>query len=86
MKIKFIEHAKERMIERGASEEEVKKVLFFGTDITAKKGRKAKEMIFPYEEKWIGRVYPQKKIVVVYKEEKDEALVITVKVFYGQWR
>jgi len=51
MKIKFIEHAKERMIERGASEEEVKKVLFFGTDITAKKGRKAKEMIFPYEEK-----------------------------------
>jgi hypothetical protein len=54
MKIKFIEHAKERMIERGASEEEVKKVLFFGTDITAKKGRKAKEMIFPYEEKWIG--------------------------------
>jgi len=43
-------------------------------------------MIFPYEEKWIGRVYPQKKIVVVYKEEKDEALVITVKVFYGQWR
>jgi len=39
MKIKFIEHAKERMIERGASEEEVKKVLFFGTDITAKKGR-----------------------------------------------
>jgi hypothetical protein len=86
MKIKFIEHAKERMIERGASEEEVKKVLFFGTDITAKKGRKAKDMIFPYEEKWIGRVYPQKKIVVVYKEEKDEALVITVKVFYGQGR
>jgi len=27
MKIKFVEHAKERMKERGASEEEVKEVL-----------------------------------------------------------
>jgi len=86
MKIKFIEHAEERMTERGASGEEVRKVLLFGTDIEAKKGRKAKEMIFPYEEEWIGRVYPQKKIVVIYKEEKDETLVITVKVYYGQWR
>lgn len=74
------------MVERGASEEEVRKVLFFGTDITAKKGRKTKEMILPCEEKWIGRVYPQKKIVAIYKEEKDETMVITVKVFYGQWR
>ena len=73
-------------MERGASEEEVRKVLFLGTNLAAKKGRKAKEMIFPYGEKWIGRVYPQKKIVVIYKEEQDETLVITVKVFYGQWR
>jgi hypothetical protein len=86
MKIKFIEHARERMTERGASEEEVRKVLLFGTDIEAKRGRKAREMILLYGEKWMGRVYPEKKIVVIYKKEKDEILVITVKVFYGQWR
>jgi len=37
MKIKFVEHAKERMKERGASEEEVKEVLLLGADISAKK-------------------------------------------------
>jgi hypothetical protein len=37
MKIKFVEHAKERMKERGTSEEEVKEVLLLGADISAKK-------------------------------------------------
>ena len=50
MKIKFVEHAKERMIARGVSEAEVEKVLLQGTDIPAKKGRKAKEMTFEYGE------------------------------------
>lgn len=86
MKIKFVEHAKERMIARGASEAEVEKVLLLGTDIPAKKGRKAKEMTFEYEEYWLGKVYPQKKVVVIYVEENDEIIVITAKVFYGQWR
>lgn len=86
MKIKFIEHAKERMRERGASEEDVKKVLSLGIEMSARKGRKAKEMIFTYKEEWLGRIYPQKKIVVIYTEEKGETVVITVKVFYGEWR
>jgi hypothetical protein len=86
MKIKFVEHAKERMKERGTSEEEVKTVLLLGTEISAKKGRKTKEMVFEYEKKWLGRIYPQKKVVVIYIEEDDEVVVITVKVFYGKWR
>jgi hypothetical protein len=86
MKIKFVEHAKERMKERGTSEEEVKTVLLLGTEISAKKGRKAKEMVFEYEKEWLGRIYPQKKVVVIYIEEDDEIVVITVKVFYGKWR
>lgn len=43
-------------------------------------------MIFTYKEEWLGRIYPQKKIVVIYTEEKGETVVITVKVFYGEWR
>jgi len=86
MKIKFVEHAKERLIARGASESEVEKVLLLGNDIPAKKGRKAKEMTFEYGEFWLGKAYPQKKVVVIYVEENNEIIVITVKVFYGQWR
>jgi acyl CoA:acetate/3-ketoacid CoA transferase beta subunit len=87
MKVKFVEHSKERMMVRCASEAEIQKVLLLGTNIPAKKGRKAKEMTFEYGEYWLGKVYPQKKVVVIYYiEENDEIVVITVKVFYGQWR
>jgi hypothetical protein len=44
MKVKFVEHSKERMIARGASEAEVERVLLSGTDIPARKGRNDKEM------------------------------------------
>jgi hypothetical protein len=74
------------MMARGASEAEVEKVLLLGTDTPAKKGRKAKEMVFEYGEQWLGKVYQQKKVVVIYIKENDETIVITVKVFYGQWR
>jgi hypothetical protein len=86
MKVRFVEHAKERITERGTSEEEVNTVLFSGTDIPAKKGRKARENIFRYGEEWLGKIYQQKKVVVVYVEEGEEIVVITVKVLYGQWR
>lgn len=86
MKVRFVEHAKERMTERGTSEEEVKTVLLSGTEVTAKKGRKAKEMLFEYGKDWLGKIYPQKKVVVIYVEEDEEIAVITVKVLYGEWR
>jgi hypothetical protein len=86
MKIKFVEHAKERMLARGVSEAEVENVLLQGTDIPAKKGRRGKEMTFEYGEYWLGKVYPEKKVVVIYVEENNEIIVITAKVFYGQWR
>jgi len=85
MKIKFVEHARERMANRGTSEEEVKTVLVSGTETWARKGRKAKEMVFEYKAEWLGKIYPQKKVVVIYTKENEEIVVITVKVFYGQW-
>jgi hypothetical protein len=86
IKVKFIEHSRERIIARGTSEEEVERVLLLGTITPAKKGRKAKEMIFEYGKEWLGNVYPQKKVVVIYVEENSEIVVITIKVFYGKWR
>ena len=51
-----------------------------------KKGRKSKEMVFDYNRDWLGKHYPEKKVKVVYTEEDDQVVVITVKVYYGKWR
>ncbi len=86
MEVRIVEHAKERAKERGASFEEIIKVIKEGNKIDAKKGRKGKEMVFEYGKEWEGKIYKQKKVIVVYVEEGYEIVVITVKVFYGQWR
>ncbi|MGB9715369.1 MAG: DUF4258 domain-containing protein [Thermodesulfovibrionales bacterium] len=86
MNLFFIEHARERMSQRGATEEEVLRVLNKGVEVKAKKGRKAKELVFDYNREWLGNFYPQKKIVVIFVEENSEIVVITVKVYYGNWR
>ncbi len=85
MKPKFIEHARERMRERGASEEEVKQVLVRGSEIPAKKGRKAKELVLDFGKEWLGKTFRHKKVVVIYVQEDHETVVITVKVLYGEW-
>ncbi len=86
MKFKLIEHAKERTIERGATEDEIQMVLSAGNEVQVKKDRKGKETVFEYEREWLGKVYPQKKVRVIYVEENEEIIVITVKVYYGKWR
>jgi len=86
MKFKLIEHAKERAIERGATEDEIQMVLSSGNEVQAKKGRKSKEMVFEYGRQWLGKTYSQKKVRAIYVEENGEIIVITVKVYYGKWR
>ena len=86
MKIRLIEHARERANERGATEDEIGMVLSAERETQLKKGRKSKEMVFDYNRDWLGKHYPQKKVHVVYAEEDDETIVITVKVYYGRWR
>jgi hypothetical protein len=83
---KLTEHAKERAIERGTTQEEIQKVLSKGKKVQVKEGRRGKEMVFEYRKDWLGKPYPQKKVKVIYIEEEDEVVVITVKVYYGKWR
>ena len=71
---------------RGATLTEVKETIKTGIKIPAKHGRKAKEKVFDYGRQWLGKIYSQKKVVVIYLEEDDKVVVITVKVFYGSWR
>jgi hypothetical protein len=86
MRFKLIEHALERAGERGASKREIEVVLTEGESVPAKKGRMASEHVFDTEVIWLGRTYPQKKVLVVYVIEEGEIVVITVKVYYGCWR
>lgn len=86
MKFKLIDHAKERAIERGATEDEIQMVFSAGNEVQAKKGRKGKEMVFEYGREWLGKTYSQKKVRLIYVEENGEIIVITVKVYYGKWR
>lgn len=53
MRIRLVEHAKERANERGASEDEIRVVLLKGQDVEVKKGRKGKELIFDYNAEWL---------------------------------
>ncbi len=85
MRIKLTEHARERAKERGTTEEEIGLVLASDSEIQLKKRRKSKELVFEYNKNWLGKHYPQKKVKVVYTEENDDTVVITIKVFYGRW-
>jgi len=60
-------------------------VLLSGKEIQLRKRRKGKELVLEYNRDWLGKHYPQKKVKVVYTEENDETIVITVKVYYGRW-
>ena len=85
MKVIIIDHARDRMAERGAKEDEVIAVLKQGEALKGALGRKVKEMTFPFNTRWQGRFYKQKKVRVVYIEEGDNHIVITVYTYFGEW-
>ena len=81
----IIDHARERMWERGVSEEDIYKTLSQGRPVHSKQGRFAKEYVFVYKKEWQGKFYPQKKVKAVYVEERGHKVVITVYAYYGIW-
>ena len=86
MEFRLTEHAKERAEERGTTELEIGAVLSGGQETNLKKGRKSKEQTLDYDREWLGKHCAQKKVQVIYIEEEEETIVITVKVYYGKWR
>jgi len=82
MKIVFTRHARQKMLERGASAEEVKEVIFHGEQTPAKHGRTALRKNFQYNSTWGGTFYHIKQVLAITKKEKHNILVITVYTFY----
>ncbi len=80
--IKFSQHAREQMLERGASEDEVSETIRTGEEVPAKHSRRGYRKNFQYDRMWSGRIYAVKQVLSIVAEEADELVVITVYTFY----
>ena len=78
MNVKLHPHAQARIMERGASEEEVVATDESGEPIPAKFGRSGFRRNFPYNDQWRGKHYANKQVEAIAVRENDEWLVITV--------
>ena len=81
MEVRCHPHAKERLVERGATEEEVFTALKEGERFPAKFGRTGFRRNFSFESTWRGKHYGTKQ-VEAYAVEDNGWLVITVIVRY----
>ena len=78
MTIKLHPHAKARIIERGATEEEVIATINEGERFAVKFGRSGFRRNFPYNSLWRGKHYANKQIEAIAVRESNDWLVITV--------
>jgi len=76
--VRFLAHARERLVERGATEEEIISTVTHGEVFPAKYGRTGFRRNFPYGEAWRGKRYATKQIEAYAVKENDDWLVITV--------
>jgi hypothetical protein len=86
VEIRLSDHVVTRLLSRGTSILEVEEVLAKGLPDTARGGRQAKYLIYPYGHRWGARTYEQKRVRVVYALQGDVAYVVTVYVYYGSWQ
>ncbi len=76
MKIRRHPHARDRLQERGATEEEVIATIKRGERFAAKHGRTGFRSNFPFDREWKNRRYSTKQ-VEAYAVEEEGWLVIT---------
>lgn len=80
--IVFSSHAREKMLDRGASEGEVKTAINSGSSEPARKGRVMFRKNFGYDRLWRGKHYALKQVAPIVAEESDRLVVVTVFVYY----
>ena len=85
MDIRIDPHTLERARQRGASKHEIEDTLRTGISFSAKHGRLGRAKVYDFGEMWLGKYYEQKRIQVIYTEEDDLLVTVTVYVFYGKW-
>lgn len=86
MKIQIEPHTLQRAEERGTNITEIQIVLEQGKEIPARGNRKAKAKVFTFKQERLGKYYEEKRVEVVYVEENNTIITVTVYVFYGEWK
>lgn len=76
--IKIHPHAKTRLKERGASEEEVVATVEEGETFKAKFGRTGFRRNFTFNGKWNNKQYTTKQVEVYAVKEESDWIVVTV--------
>jgi hypothetical protein len=77
MMVRLHPHAKVRLIERGATEQEIVETVEKGEAFPAKFGRQGFRRNFPYKGLWRDKYYTTKQIEVYAVKEDGDWLVIT---------
>ena len=80
--IGFSPHAREKMLDRGATEAEVKTAIRTGSPEPARKGRLMFRKNVPFNGYWRGKHYAVKQVAPVVAEEPNRLVVVTVFVYY----
>lgn len=78
MAIQFHPHARERMEERGTTEDEVRKTIEHGEQFPAKFGRTGFRRNFLFNGEWRGEYYANKQLEVYAVQKGNDWLVITI--------
>ncbi|MGA7878127.1 MAG: hypothetical protein WCA08_20880 [Desulfoferrobacter sp.] len=78
MAVRLHPHARERIKERGATEDEVTATVEYGERFPARFGRTGFRRNFPFQAEWLGRQYSTKQVEAYAVQEGSDWLVITV--------
>jgi hypothetical protein len=78
MKVRLHPHARVRLLERGATQEEVIATIERGERFAAKHGRTGFRCNFAFDGEWHNRRYSTKQVEAYAVEEADGWLAITV--------
>ena len=78
MVVRLHPHAMERLLERGATEEEVKTTVNAGERFPTRFGRTRFRKSFHFESTWQGNFYITKEVEAVVIAEGEDWLVITI--------
>ena len=70
------------MLDRGASETEIRSAIYTGKGEPARKGRLMFRKNFAFNGWWRGRHYAVKQVGAVVAEEEHQLVVVTVYVYY----
>ena len=80
--IVFTTHARQRIRERGASEEDVIEAIRIGRKEPAQRGLFQYRLNLEFKREWAGQFYDVQQVAPVVAEEENRKIVVTVYVFY----